>query len=105
MSESELVDILLGIVKLYLNLTQFFSAAMKRSNSSFLFSLRNIDNLAPFIANIKQGQEQNAICCNSDYGPLFGGGNDLRICKNSQTNQSSYSNFGCTYQLPPGLRL
>ena len=92
MSESEL----------YLNFTQFFSAAVKRSNSSFLFSLRNKDNLAPFIANIQQGQEQYAINCNSGYGPIFGGGNDLLIRNNSQTNQSSYSNFGHTYQLPPG---
>ena len=76
--------------------------AYKHSNSSFLFSLRNKDNLDPFIANIKQGQEQYAICCYSGYGPSFGGGYDLRICNNPQVNQSSYSNFGNTYQLPPG---
>ena len=76
--------------------------AYKRSNSSFLFSLRNKDNLAPFIANIKQGQEQYAIYCHSGYGPRFGGGHDLYICNNPQANQSSNSGFGHTYQLPPG---
>ena len=75
----------------------------KRSNSSFLFSLRNKNNLAPFIANIKQGLEQiPVIYCSSGYGPIFGGGNDLHICNNPQANQSSYSRFGHTYQLPPG---
>ena len=45
----------------------------KLSSSSFLFSLRNKDGLAPFIANIKQGKELHAI--HSSYGPIFGGGN------------------------------
>ncbi|XP_028413827.1 E3 ubiquitin-protein ligase TRIM33-like [Dendronephthya gigantea] len=75
----------------------------RNSSSSFLFSLQNKDNLAlgPFIANIKQGQQQHAICCSSSYGPNFGSGPDLRICGSPNVNQSS-SNFGNTYQLPPG---
>jgi hypothetical protein len=40
--------------------------------------------------------------CNSGYGPIFGGGYDLIIYNNPQVNQHSYSNFGHTYQLPPG---
>ena len=79
-----------------------FLGSYKCSSSSFLFSLRNKDNLAPFIANIKQGREQNAIYCFSGYGPIFGAGHDLCICSNPQVNQSSSSNFGHTYQLPPG---
>ena len=71
----------------------------KRSNSSFLFSLRNKDNLAPFIANIKQGREKKAIYCYGSCGPAFGGGNDLYICPRGSP---SSSNFGDTYQLPPG---
>ena len=71
----------------------------KHSRSSFLFSLRNKDGLAPFIANIKQGQEKYAIRCYSRYGPTFGGGFDLYICNNSEVNQSR-SKFGHTYQLP-----
>ena len=86
------------------SLLELLGNAYKRSNSSFMFSLRNKDNLAPFIANIKQGQKQNAIYCYSGYGARFGGGPDLYICNkfNPQVNQLSYSNFGHTYQLPPG---
>ena len=72
----------------------------KRSTSSFLFSLRNKDGLAPFIANIKQGNAQSAICCYSGYGPTFGGGHDLCICSNPHQVSQSYTNFGHTYQLP-----
>ena len=72
----------------------------KRSSSLFLFSLRNKDNLAPFIVNIKQGLEHCAIYCQSGYGPTFGGGLDLYICNSPQVNQSN-SNIGNTYQLPP----
>jgi hypothetical protein len=64
-------------------------------------SLRNKDNLAPFIANIKQGREQYAVHCTSGYGPIFGGGHDLIIYNNPQVNHS-HSNCGHTYQLPPG---
>jgi hypothetical protein len=39
--------------------------------------------------------------CISGWGPFFGGG-DLPICNNPQVNQQSSSNFGHTYQLPPG---
>ena len=87
------------------NFSCFFNSVGSRhkcSNSSFLFSLRNKDNLAPFIANIQQGQGQCAIYCYSGYGPIFGGGHDLYICNNAQVNQSSYSTFGHTYRLPPG---
>ena len=84
------------------SLLEFLGNTYKQSNSSFLFSLRNKDNLAAFIANIKQGQEQYAICSNSGYGPSFGRGRDLRICDNPHVNQFSFSRFGHTYQLPPG---
>ena len=82
-------------------LIHFLASGYKDSNSSFLFSLRNKDNLAPFIANIKQDLEPKAIYCTSGYGPRFGGGCDLCIRNNPNVNQSSFSNFGHTYQLPP----
>ena len=87
---------------LLINFIKFKGYSYKNSSSSFLFSLRNKDCLAPFIANIKQGQEQHAIFCNSSYGPTFGGGHDLRICNNSHQVSQSYSSFGHTYQLPTG---
>ena len=73
-----------------------------RSNSSFLFSLRNKDGLAPFIANIKKGQEHHALYCYSGYGPTFGAGYDLYICNNPHQVSKSYSYFGSSYQLPTG---
>ncbi len=71
------------------------------SNSSFLFSLRNKDNLAPFIANIKQGKENKALRTASGYGPWFGS-NDILVFGNSNCSNNSFSNFGQSYQLPPG---
>ena len=73
-----------------------------RSNSSFLFSLRNKENFAPFIANVKRGNEQSAIYCDPNYGPSFGGGHDLHISNDANGNQKSYSYFGTSYQPPAG---
>jgi hypothetical protein len=70
------------------------------SKSSLLFSLRNKDNLAPFIVNIKQGKEGRAIYHAPNFGPWFGN-NDLIIWNNSNHNQHSHCNFGQAYQLPP----
>ena len=76
----------------------------ERSNVSFLFSLRNNENIAPFIANEKPGCEAGAIYRHPSYGPTFGGGHDIRIANNANYNQQSYSNFGWSYQSPPGMK-
>jgi len=39
-----------------------------------------------------------AIYCNSSYGPTFGGGTDIYISSDSNSNQTSYSYFGHTYK-------
>lgn len=70
------------------------------SNSSFLFSLRNKDNVAPFVSNIKPDRRTTAIYVFRDYGPWFGC-NDILIFSESN-KKSSYSNFGKAYQLPAG---
>ena len=72
----------------------------KSSNVSFLFSLRNPNNMQPFKCPIINGKNSNAIYCSPSYGATFGGGHDLRIANNANTNQSSYSNLGNTYQPP-----
>jgi hypothetical protein len=38
------------------------------------------------------------------YGPTFGGGHqhDLHVANSANINNNSYTNFGHTYQLPPG---
>ena len=51
---------------------------------------------------LRTGQQQRAICCNSSDGPRFGGGTDLYISNNANTNTESYSYLGNTYQCPPG---
>ena len=76
----------------------------KRSNVSFLFSLQNNENIAPFIANLKRGKEGFAICCHPSYGPTFGSGYDIYIADNANYNQQSYSNFGNSYQSSSGVR-
>ena len=72
------------------------------SKLSFLFSLRNKENLAPFIANVIPGYEQYAVYCKPRYGPSFGGGHDLHISNFANGNQGSYSGFDNSYQPPPG---
>ena len=73
-----------------------------RSDVSSLFSLRNNENLPPFIANVVPGNEQYAIYCHPGYGPTFGG-HDVHIADNANGNRNSYSEFH-SYQVPPGTR-
>ena len=42
------------------------------------------------------------LCHSSKYGPTFGAGCDLFISNNANTNTSSYSRLGCTYERPSG---
>lgn len=55
-----------------------------------------------FKCPIKSDQNDRAICCNRNWEVVFGGGHDLYISPNPNTNQYSYSNLGITYQAPPG---
>ena len=61
-----------------------------------MFSLKNNDN-----HSYKFGRfTDNAIYSHSRYGPIFGGGHDLRIADKCNTNTNSFSNLGHTYELP-----
>ena len=84
------------------NYIKFKGGVWKHSNSTLLFSLRNKDGLAPFIANIKKGLEHQTLFCYFSYGPTFGEGHDLYICNNPHLVSKSYSNFGYSYRLPTG---
>ena len=46
------------------------------SDESFLFSLANRDDLAPFKMPVNRNQAK-AICTNQNFGPTFGGGYDI----------------------------
>ncbi|XP_028392005.1 E3 ubiquitin-protein ligase TRIM33-like [Dendronephthya gigantea] len=83
----------------------------KRSEVSFIFSLRNTNKepkLPPFKCQIYERQIEGAIVCKADCGAIFGGicfGNrDLFICGDANKSQASYSNLGQAYQLPPGFQ-
>ena len=72
-----------------------------QSSNSFIFSLKNKDNLKPFKAPVYPNSG-HAIYTSNGYGLIFGGGHDIYITNNAHTSTSSYSNFGYTYRLPSG---
>ena len=45
-----------------------------------------------------------AIYRSSSYGPTFGGGHDIVIKDNANSNTDSYANFGQSYSLPSGIK-
>ncbi len=47
--------------------------------------------------NLNESKNKNAICCHKNYGPIFGGGNDIRISDKCNENMSSYSYFPHSY--------
>ena len=46
----------------------------------------------------------NAIWGGSGYGPLFGGGHDIIMSNNPNSNTNSYTNFGQSYSVPSGVQ-
>jgi hypothetical protein len=70
---------------------------------SFIFSLRNNDNLEPFYAPLRDQNDGRAIRIEREKGPIFGGGHDLEIGNYAgSSNTDSVANFGGSYQSPPG---
>ena len=49
-------------------------------------------------------QPQKAIYRSSVYGPVFGGGHDIQIANNANSNTFSYTNFGWSYSVPSGVQ-
>ena len=70
----------------------------KSDPNAFLFSLTNRDNRP---CKIRQINTTKSIYCNSEYGPIFGGGNDIRIANNANTTMGSYSNLSHSYYQHP----
>jgi hypothetical protein len=72
---------------------------------SFLFSLRNKDNLQSFKAPLKN-EDNEAILRKGDYAPTFGssGSFQLLICNNARSDARSYTvsarDAGNIYQPP-----
>jgi len=66
--------------------------------TAFLFSLVNAQKKPlKFDQNTVYGQYSQLG--SASYGPTFGGGHDFMICNNSNTTNSSYSNFGYSYTI------
>ena len=62
----------------------------------------NPRGLGPTKMPLMTHQQQYAMRCNSSRGPVFGAGPDLIISNNANTDTSSYSRLGHTYECPPG---
>ena len=50
---------------------------------------------------LKPGEETYAICCRSDFGPIFGRGHDLVIV-NEPNSKDSWGSLNNSYQCPFG---
>ena len=75
----------------------------KQAPGSFIFSLRNKENLPPFKAPLKNQNDGHAFHPKPGYGPIFGGGHDIEISNNAASNTGSRTNFGSSYQPPSGV--
>jgi hypothetical protein len=71
--------------------------------NAFIFSLRRSGNLNKERFNVTSPN----YAINSLYsnGPTFGGGYDLYVSDNSNTNENSRTGFGNSYQLPKNMTL
>ena len=49
-------------------------------------------------------RSSNAIYRGSSYGPTFGGGYDIHIANNANSNTDSYTYFGHSYSVPSGVQ-
>ena len=67
-----------------------------------MYSLRNNDDIASFKSTLKDENDPNAIYRKSTLGPAFGNGFDFYIINNAGSNTLSGTNFGDSYNLPPG---
>ena len=50
----------------------------------------------------KDSSSGYSMYCGSRYGPVFGGGNDIRISNYASSNSNSHSNLAYTYSPPSG---
>lgn len=72
------------------------------SSNAWLFSIKSIAGTPPTKMPIKRSARSYATFRAGNYGPTFGGGHDLYVSDNANMCQSSYSNLGHTYTIPPG---
>ena len=80
------------------------SGSYSSTSNAFIFSLRNKEGLGPFKSMVTR--PSNAIFRYSSYGPTFGGGHDIIIYNNANSNTYSYTDFGQynDYSVPSGVQ-
>jgi hypothetical protein len=66
--------------------------------SAYIFSLVNKMNYPSLAHNIRKPIDYSVVV-SPTYGPTFGGGHDLHVADQSNSNMNSYTGFGNTYAL------
>ena len=84
----------------YTDVTWGVGDEYKSSAAFFFFSLKDHAGIGPVKMPINSNKTAGAISLCSDYGPIFGGDNDLCIASNANTSASSECSIGETYQIP-----
>ena len=72
------------------------------TSNAFIFSLRNKEGLGPFKSMVTNSSD--AIVRYSSHGPTFGGGPDLHIANDANSNDNSLTYFGTSYSVPSGVQ-
>ena len=71
----------------------------RQDKKAFVFSLVNRTK-KPHKFNIKEEEFKQAVYDDGSLGPTFGKGHDFSISSNSNLNEKSYSQLGCSYKVP-----
>ena len=79
-------------------------SGFRNSTKSFVFSLKNNDNLKPFKSPVDHSQKHHAINTDITKGPSFGDGHVIHIVDNAAktTGHLSHADLKETYKPPPG---
>ncbi|XP_078345652.1 uncharacterized protein LOC144631135 [Oculina patagonica] len=85
----------------YTDVSWHSSGGYTPASNAFIFSLYNAQGYNPVKLTQYQNQ-QHAMYKGSNYGPMFGSGQDIRIYDNALSNQNSYTRCGGTYSVPSG---
>ena len=80
------------------------SGGYATTDNAFIFSLRNKEGLGPFKSMVMESVASVAIFRGSSYGPTFGGGHDIYIADNANSNTDSNTGFGNAYTVPSGVQ-
>ena len=96
---------ILLVLLLYDSLSNYYtdsSSGWSFTSNAFIFSLINKEGLAPFKSMVKR--PFHATFRGSSSGPLFGGGSDISIADNANSNTNSFTAFGYSYSVPSGVK-